>query len=233
MSKRPKVICLMTTSVDGKILTANWGNDPRVKKMLSKFEETHNALGIGAWIVGRTTMERDFTKFAKPILVEIAGPISREDFNAAGDAESFAIAIDGSAKLGWKSPEISGDHVITILTESVPDGYLAHLRGIGLSYIFAGKEKVDLGLALEKLRSVFGIEALMLEGGGHINGSFLNEGLVDEFHQLLLPLADGRHESTGVFEVGEDARKIPFALMKLQEVKHLEEDVVWLRYVVE
>jgi len=107
---------------------------------------------------------------------------------------------------------------------------LAHLQRIGLSYIFAGKDKVDLRVALEKLRSVFGIEKLLLEGGGNINGSFLNEGLIDEYHQLLLPMVDGRRDVVGVFEIDEEVRKAPCTLMKLKRVKQLENDVLWLTY---
>jgi len=220
----------MTTSLDGRILASVWGDEPRIIKMLNKYEETHIALGVRAWIVGRTTMERDFTNFEKPILSDSKRTITREDFNAAGTGVSFAIVVDGSGKLGWKESAISGDHVITILTESVPDGYLQHLQDIGLSYLFAGKEKVNLQLALEKLRSVFGIEELLLEGGGHMNGSFLNEGLIDEFHQLLLPLVDGRKDVVGVFEVDEKVRKAPCTLMKLKNVRQLDDGVLWLTY---
>jgi riboflavin biosynthesis pyrimidine reductase len=221
----------MTTSLDGKIYAAVWGEDPRVLKLLDKYEETHQALGVKAWIVGRTTMERDFTDYEKPILSKVTAAIPREDFNAAGTATTFSIVIDGSAKLGWKEAKVeTGEHVVTILTESIPDGYLQHLREIGLSYIFAGKEKIDLRLALEKLRTVFGIEHLFLEGGGNINGTFLNEGLIDEYHHLLLPLVDGRRDMTGVFEINDDVRKAPFSLLKLKSVTPLEDDVLWLTY---
>ena len=232
MNKRPKVIGLMTTSLDGKIMASSWGEDPRVSKLIDKYEETHRALGVKAWIVGRTTMERDFTNFEKPILIDTKEPIPREDFNGSEPGASFAIVLDGSAKLGWKESKIVNDHVITILTESVADGYLAHLREIGLSYVFAGKDKIDLQLALEKLRSVFGIEKLLLEGGGNINGSFLNEGLIDEYHQLLLPLVDGRRDVVGVFEIDERVRKAPCTLMKLKSVRQIEDDVLWLTFTL-
>jgi riboflavin biosynthesis pyrimidine reductase len=32
----------------------------------------------------------------------------------------------------------------------------------------------------------------MLEGGGRLNGSFLNEGLIDEYYHLLLPLVENK-----------------------------------------
>lgn len=42
----------------------------------------------------------------------------------------------------------------------------------GVSYIFAGKNDIDIKLALNKLYSIFGIKKLLLEGGSVINGAF-------------------------------------------------------------
>jgi riboflavin biosynthesis pyrimidine reductase len=220
----------MMTTLDGKILGHKWGDHPQMEKLRGKFEEVHNIIGNNAWIVGRTTMEKDFTKGAKPIYKAGTHSISRTDFVGNPAAESFAIAIDAHAKLGWEKGEMHGDHVITVLTEGVSDAYLAHLQEIGVSYIFAGAATIDLSLALEKLFTLFHIETLMVEGGGHLNGSFLNEGLLDEYHQLLLPVIDGSSENAGVFEVEAGNKKFDAALLKLQEVKQIEDDVLWLTY---
>lgn len=201
-----------------------------MKILRNKFEEAHEILGVKAWMVGRTTMEKDFTDFAKPILKKGHQEVDRNDFVADHDADSFAIAIDGKAKLGWQKSTMQGDHVITILTETVPDAYLAHLRDIGVSYIFGGAKEINLKTALKKLRTLFGIEKLMLEGGSHINGSFLNEELIDELHQLLLPIADGTIETATLFEVEASVKKKGATLLKLENVKRIEDDVLWLTY---
>ncbi len=218
------------TSLDGKILGEKWGKSKAVEQLKASFEKVHERIGNGAWIVGRRTMEKDFTDYAKPIIKKNAGNINRKDFVAHHDAKTFAIALDSQGKLGWKRPDIQGDHVITILTEQVKDGYLAQLQKIGVSYIFAGKKQVNLKLALAKLRSLFGIKKLMLEGGGHLNGSFLNEGLIDEFHQLLLPLADGSSGNSSVFEIEPKAKKAKSTLFKLSGIKKIEHDVIWIKY---
>ncbi|MBW8686790.1 dihydrofolate reductase family protein [Chitinophaga rhizophila] len=209
-----------------------WGDNSTVQELTKSFEKAHEALGHKTWIVGRTTMEKDFTHHAAPIHKLIDYTISREDHVAKSDAASYAIAIDGHGKLGWNSAEMLGEHVITVLTEAVQDSYLAHLQEIGVSYVFAGEDKINLPVALEKLKTLFNIEILMLEGGGHLNGSFLNEGLIDEYHQLLLPLADGRTDTSSVFEIEEKDRRCNATLLKLQQVKQLEDDVLWLTYKV-
>ena len=59
---------------------------------------------------------------------------------------------------------------VTILTEEVKDDYLAYLKSINVSYIFAGKDKIDLKTALIKLKKLFGIERVLCEGGPTTNG---------------------------------------------------------------
>ncbi|MET0466659.1 MAG: RibD family protein [Chitinophagaceae bacterium] len=228
MQQRPYIICLMMTSLDGKILADKWGDSDTVQRLSKSFEEIHEEIGINAWIVGRKTMERDFTKGAEPVLKEGAPPVPRTDFVADPAATSFAIAIDPKAKLGWHRSTMQGDHVITVLTEEVSDAYLANLQDIGVSYIFAGKSGIDLHTATKKLYTLFGIEKLMLEGGGLLNGSFLNEGLVDEFNQLLLPIVDGSAENSSVFEIPK--KKNDSTLFKLEEIKKLPDDILWLKY---
>ena len=106
------------------------------------------------------------------------------------------------------------------------------MQEIGVSYIFAGVSIINLHVALEKLKNLFEIELLMLEGGGRLNGSFLNEGLIDEYYHLLLPLADGRLETSSVFEIEENERKFDVTIFKLEDIKHIKNDVVLLKYKV-
>ncbi|NMH29087.1 dihydrofolate reductase family protein [Flavobacterium silvaticum] len=230
--KRPHTICLMATSIDGKILGHTWGKSPAAKKLLSKFEETHEAIGIRAWIVGRTTMEKDFTHFENPIYEQGTDTIDRTDFIGNHNAASFAIALDEHAKLGWKSGTILGDHVITILSEKTDDTYLRHLRSVGVSYIFAGIESIDLEIALQKLYSKFGIEKLMVEGGGKLNGSFLDAGLIDQVFQLLLPVIDGKTDTSTFFEIDNEKREDLSTLLKLESFEKMEDDVLLLKYSV-
>ncbi|CAO4141166.1 hypothetical protein PKCBPO_00812 [Methylorubrum thiocyanatum] len=44
---------------------------------------------------------------------------------------------------------------------------------------------------MDALGETFGIETLLLEGGGAINGAFLKAGLIDEISVLIHPAVDG------------------------------------------
>ena len=94
-------------------------------------------------------MEQHFAAGVRPdadLAREHDGP-PREDFVAPGEHDSFAIAVDPRGRLLWESGDLDGDHLVAVLTERVPDDYLAGLRDRGVSYVLAGRADVDLGVS--------------------------------------------------------------------------------------
>jgi len=226
---RPRVICHMMTSIDGRIVTDGWPMSPEGRK---QYELLHATYEPDGWLCGRVTMELHFASGVRPdadVVREYHGP-PREDFVAPGEHDSYAFALDSHGRLVWESGEIEGDHVVAILTTRVSDEYLATLRARGVSYLLAGSPDLDLPLALDKIGERFGVRTLMLEGGGGINGSMLRAGLVDEVSVLVAPVVDGRVGTAALFDV-EGANVAPRRL-KLQSVEQRADDVLWLRYKV-
>jgi len=228
--KRPYVICHMMSSVDGKILSSNWQDKELTNTFSGYFEQYHDTFTSQAWMCGRVTMERDFSGGVQPDLQPAPHAIAREPFVGEAQAMSFAVAVDAHGKLGWDSNVTGGDHLIEILTEQVSDEYLYYLQRHRISYLFAGKEEIDFASALEQLTALFPIQTLMLEGGGHLNGSLLNAGLIDELSLLLLPIADGTAQSPTTFEVSDYLKKGPATRLHLAQVQQLDNDVVLLKY---
>ena len=226
---KPRVICHMMTTVDGRIIMEHLGERERSNRMRGYYEAKHKTYNGQAWLCGRQTMEKDFAAGVSPEIPG-TGPAERLDYIADHRADSFAIAMDRNGKLAWERGDIEGDHLVVVLAESVENGYLTYLQDRGISYIFGGKEDVALSVVLDKLYVSFGIRTLMLEGGGHINGAFLNEGLIDELSLLLLPVADGTVGAPTLFEVSEYKVKRGATDMKLLGTEQLEEGVLWIRY---
>jgi 2,5-diamino-6-(ribosylamino)-4(3H)-pyrimidinone 5'-phosphate reductase len=223
-AKRPYVICHMAPSIDGRIVVTRW----KIHDTLTaEYERAHRSFAADAWMIGRISMEPYAGKTKVPRR-KVSPPIPRTDFVARRDAKSYAIALDPSGKLTWKSSSIDEDHVITVLTEKVSDAYLAFLRSKGVSYVFGGKKDVDLKRVLEKLRQKFGIRKLLLEGGGSINGSFLAAGLIDELSVLVVPIADGSVGTPSLFDVS--GRSVPVRPLKLISFEKRADDQMWLRY---
>jgi 2,5-diamino-6-(ribosylamino)-4(3H)-pyrimidinone 5'-phosphate reductase len=183
---RPYIICHMLSSVDGKID----GLSLKAVTVPGEYEATGAQLSGDAWICGHTTMQQHFAKkeLFVPTSPSAAGP---QLVHVARQAKSYAVAVDTVGKLRWSSADIEGDHLISVLSERVPAEYLAMLRNTGISYVVAGESSVDLVQAVNVLGEHFGIRRLLLEGGGHINGAFLEAGLVDELSVPIAPGIDG------------------------------------------
>ncbi|AKF04452.1 bifunctional deaminase-reductase domain protein [Sandaracinus amylolyticus] len=218
----------MVPSVDGRIVTDRWDLPPT---FVSEYERTAATFGADAWMIGRISMEPYAGKATIPRRAP-AERIPRTDFVARRDASSYAIVVDPGGKLRWTSSDIDGEHVITVLTEGVEDAYLAFLRSKGVSYVFGGRTEIDLGRALARLRASFGIETLLLEGGGKINGSFLDEDLVDELSVIVAPVVDGSVGTPTLFDRSSSRRSRASTPrhFELVSVERLPSDLVWIRY---
>jgi len=149
---RPYVLCHMCTSLDGKIIGHRWGKLPGYKHEKDLFEGTA-ALGIGAWMVGTTTMEEfDGPKKKLPRAPKY---FRRHDHIANPKAKTLGIGADAKGVLRFQHNEVGGDHVVLLVTDRVSNDYLAHLQSAGVSYLFCGKKQIDLHTALEKLAKHF------------------------------------------------------------------------------
>ncbi len=226
-SRRPRVICHMMASVDGRIVPSGWPLTPEERR---QYEEIHASYEADGWLCGRITMEpfAGATRSEAEVERRHEGDGPRDDHVTPGAHDSFAFALDPSGRLAWERSDIEGDHVVSILSERVSDEYLAFLRERGVSYLLSGKGEIDLSLVLEKIRARFGVRTLLLEGGGRINGSFLRAGLIDEVSLLLVPVVDGRIGTPGLFDVDEEAAA-PRRLV-LDAVARRTNGVLWLRY---
>ena len=91
----------------------------------------------------------------------------------------------------WGRGDASDDPILVILTERVSDTHLAGLRKDGVSYVFAGRDRLDLVRAMTTLRAELNVERLLVEGGGRVNSSFLRAGLLDEISLIVAPVIDG------------------------------------------
>jgi 2,5-diamino-6-(ribosylamino)-4(3H)-pyrimidinone 5'-phosphate reductase len=224
MTSRPYVICHMMASIDGRI-------DSAVSAVADEgdYEGTGQTLGGDAWVCGRTTMEQHFAEGA---FVSRSGPpAGPRPVHVARRAESYAVAVDTTGKLRWSGGDLSGDHLICVVSERAADDYLEMLREKGISYIVAGTSEVDLPRAVAALGEHFGIRCLLLEGGGHINGAFLRAGLVDEVSLLLVPGVDGRAGVPAVFDgIGPGGHAL-FPL-RLKSVDQRGGGTLWIRYDV-
>lgn len=236
--ERPYIVCHMLTSLDGKIV-GDYLEDERSTYYTDQYERIHESYGSQAWMCGRITFEEHYTLGHQLDLNQTDMPsVPRTDYVADKDARRFAVAVDPSGKLGWtknfivdKSKDRMGNHIVEVLTEQVSDAYLAYLRDLGISYIFGGEKQLDFNVVVKKLKLLFSIDQLLVEGGGVINGSFLNEGLIDELSLIIAPMADGTSNGLTLFETSSHLKKQPLVHFFLKDIEKLDDGGLWLKYV--
>lgn len=233
-ANRPYIICHMMTALDGKI-TGPFMRAPETRIVDEEYERTNETFSPQAWLCGRVTMEENFTKWHKPELDETSPVYPPTDYVAVPDAKMYIVSVDPSGKLGWTQNYVDymsrpRAHIIEVLTDKASDAYIAYLRKYEISYIFAGDDSLNCMLAAEKLKSLFGIEVLMLSGGGFINWSFLQDDLVDELSIVMIPVTDGETNTVTLFERADYLPpKAPVAF-SIKSVEPVDGDGVWLRY---
>ena len=225
---KPRVICHMVSSVDGRILSSRMR--PKGANSAGLFERLHEELKGDAWLVGRVT-GREFAK-KEAYTAQADQVYPREHWLPRRDAAAYGIVLDRHGKIAWGRSDIGGDPIVVVLTEQVSDAHLTGLRADGVSYIFAGKHEVDFGLLLEILNRELGIKRLLLEGGGGSNGAFLRAGLVDEISLAIVPAVDGAKGAPSVFDSSEKEAGMPAPVdsMTLESSQVLDGGAVWLRY---
>lgn len=231
---RPYIICHMTASIDGKV-TGEFLSAPGCEAAVETYYEINRRLKCGGFICGRITMEESFTGGWYPDLSNYKsvdhGPFPT---NFWLDEECmtgfYAIAFDPKGKLGWKSrfiedsdPGYDRAQIIEVLTEQVDKRYLAYLEEMEIPYLIAGKDEIDVALALRILHDHIGTECLLLEGGSVVNGYFQRAGAVDELSLVVAPVIGGK----------EDKPLFTDAVMegyRLTECTSYDSGVVWMRY---
>ena len=233
---RPKIICHMVTSIDGKLHPSRFTGPAAgvdAGRLRKHYDAVSAQFGAPGWMCGRVTMQ----EISKGKARTTTGPgiTSREPFIGDRRDRDLAVAIDPHGKVHYGQDHLHGDHAVAVLSEQVSDAYLAELQEDGVSYLFAGPDGRDLAKAMDALGKTFGVKTLLLEGGAAINGAFLKAGLIDEISVLIHPAVDGLAGVETIFEYQGGPEERPGAGQALRHLhtETLEGGMVWLRYRVE
>ena len=195
------MICHILSSLDGKINGPFMGIEA-VGELGAEYGKYRTKINADAWLYGTTTT-KEFTDFRKPDLENVSG-VPDGDFIVDDRAELYYVSVDVDGEIGWESGIFrnkgrASAHVIEILTASTSSIYKNYLRERGVSYIIAGEKGLDCETAMKKLYELFHIEKVLICGGGVVNWSFLQAGMVDELSLFLAPVTDGSSGAASVF----------------------------------
>lgn len=216
------VICHMMASLDGRIdcdMTSHLGS--------KGYYEALEALKID------TTVERKVTAlhhYASGTYTPIdPTSVGKPEFFKSHESEKWAVIADTRGTLVW--PETDDKNRLCLVSELAPREYLDYLKKNGISYIAVGKKSIDLREAVRILETEFGSQRIGVVGGGHINGSFLEAGLINEVSMVYGAGIDGRSSQPTAFEGISESHTVPYKLT-LQSVEKVADQSVWIRYTV-
>ena len=223
--KKPYIVCHMMTSLDGRIDCAMTEQLPGV----DDYYQTLEALQAPTTVSGRVTAQLEMALTGE-FQASDPTPVGKEAFSRKADAPGYEIVVDTHGKLLWPDAGEPEKPLLILTSEQAPREYLTYLDSRNISWIAAGRERIDLARAAEILAAEFGVERMAVVGGSAINTSFLDSGLLDEVSILMGVGIDGRGGMTAVFDGLPMDR--PVTPLKLTSVQAFDSGAVWLRYAV-
>jgi len=222
-TKRPFVILKTAMSLDGKIATktgdSKWITNKPSRKYVHKLRSEVDAI-----LVGIETVLRDDPRLTVRIS-DIRYQIS--------DRNPIRVVVDSRTRIPLGAKVLNKEApTIVATTKFASKKRIKTLRNKGVKVLVIREKdkKVNLKELLKRLGEL-GITSLLVEGGGKINASFLENGLVDKVLFFIAPKMIGGEEALTPVE-GEGIERIKDAIkLKDISVKRFGEDVLIEGYI--
>ena len=212
---RPLVVMKAAMTLDGKVATSTgdskWisGEDSRARAHRWRAELDAVAVGIG------TALADD------PLLTARVEAVPRQPHRVVFDSEarlpldSQLVRSVGEAPLTVICGRAAGRRPVEALTAA----------GAEVVVVAGENEGARVAAALDELGSR-GIQSLLLEGGPHLAGAFLDAGEIDVAHTFVAPILAGGRNAKPPIE-GEGIERIAAARRALtSEVERIGDDVL-------
>lgn len=221
------------SSVDGRLLDERWTasfDGTSKAELLKMYAIIGRGLNTDAWMFGKNTVKAFFPKKfdeAEHIITDETPYV----YISERHSERMFIVADPEGDIRFTSSTLRGDNILVILGLNVTEEYLAFLRETQISYIIVD-DATNLQTGFEAVAREFGIRSVSVQGGGILNGSLLNEGLIDELSLVVYPGIDGLAGVPSVFEYIGDETDYPGEGQRLQllSIEQREHGIVWIRY---
>lgn len=217
---RPFVIVKTAVTADGKTATrtgrSRWITGEKARAFVHRLRHNSDAIAVGI-----DTVLRD-------------DPLLTARLEGGGGRDPLRVIVDSRARLPLDARVInSASRAATLLavTPAAPADKLRALEEKGVEILLLpGREgRVDLEALMRKLGER-GVCQLMVEGGGNLNYSLLEAGLVDKLMLFMAPLIIGGRESPTSFEGAGVARLEEAWRLKDMEIKQYDGDLLLIGY---
>ncbi|GAA2639595.1 hypothetical protein GCM10010425_49770 [Streptomyces spororaveus] len=220
---RPFVLLSAAVSLDGYLDTRP-GEDRLLLSNAADFDRVDSVrASVDAILVGAGTLRAD-----NPRLL-VNSPERRAARVASGLPEyPLKVTITGTGDLdpAWKFWHHGGKKLVLAVGDEAIGKARANLGD--LATIQGIPTEATWQTALDILGDVYGVQRLMVEGGGTIHTQLLEEALADELQLVIAPLLVGQSDAVRMLGPANYLGG-PSARLRLLETKPIG-DVVLLRY---
>lgn len=146
--------------------------------------------------------------------------------------KGWLAAVDGRGRL-WSGYTGEKDRpIMHLVAHGVPAPYLWFLRRTGIPYLVAGEERVDLALALHKMKDRLGVKTVLTSSGGRLSGALLKLGLLDEVHIRFNPVIIGGFNTPVLFASPDlEEGEMPVSLQVI-DIKACRDGHIFVGYKV-
>ena len=230
---KPKVICHIMGSIDGRILVDRWSSPcggASLADYTGVYRQTCELLHTDAWTFGKNTICEIFPEKFQNVGVQ-DGQSATSIYRGNLQSPRKFLSIDPEADIKYGSNTLRGDDIIAVVDRRATSEYLKFLQSLGITYAVV-EDIGNLSDVLEMLNREFGIECISLQGGGVLNGGMLSQGVIDELSYVMYPGIDGTADSVSIFNYIGSQGESPAANVsaELLSVKEMCGGAVWLRY---
>jgi len=180
---RPFIAIKFAASLDGKIATSNhdskWITNEKARAYARSLRSQYQAV-----LVGVNTVIDDNPHLGA---------------RSPGKQDPLRIILDTTLRIPPKSQVLRDDNVLVITTKRAPQAKRKALSDQGVSVFIIQSDQIELSKVRKELvrREIISI---LVEGGGTVIGSFVDNGLVDKIYAFYGPLIIGG--TTAIAAVG-------------------------------
>ncbi len=217
----------MAMTADGKIATANHAvstfTSRRDFEHLLELRATADAVMSGARTVnsGEVNLGPGPARFRRLRLKK-------------GLAEyNLRVVVSGSGSIDPRADlfRYRFSPVIVLASERLSEGRAKQLRALADAVKICGGEQIDFREALHWLREKWKVRRLLCEGGGELNASLFEAGLVHELHLTVCPKIFGGRAAPTIADGAGVSRLADATRLSLKGMKRAG-DELFLRYDV-
>lgn len=188
---RPFVTLNMAMTADGKI-TSSRREYPNFTSAVDRTTMDRIRAECDAIVVGAGTLRADDPPMG------VRDPAMRAYRRSLGKSSPLVnVVVTASADLdpsaSFFDPEREERVIVATVTDA-PDDSVTRLERVATVWR-SGERRVDVVALADRLGREFGVDRLLLEGGGELNWEFVDAGLLDEVHVTIAPALLGGREA--------------------------------------